>query len=336
MENEASITWISSATTRKMMGVLGISCTAKYNRQNIRVRLIFIGRIRKLECCLEDVKQYLKNGGMQLIVDRLSNENKRRSAPTGKMPPDPINSKAAASILDTHQNRVYTHANSGRLTLYRKAPKSGYFYSEQEVRKLRCDIDDYKEDYVQKSDKLARERQEDWRKINTYTIAKRNRMRVELGNLRPSERGVSYMATARQAAFLLNVTPSKIDSFRRSGVLKSHQETPCSGGRAQYHYLKSDVLAIWHNPEHSKCRAKWNTTNNPRNWQEETRRRLMGDKVEPFVSAESKRKEQETPPEVARRAHFERPEWMYSQSRDWTAYTYEVEARIKRTIKPQW
>ncbi len=335
MEEEALVTWISNSTASKMIG-LSRMCSAKCNQKNIRARVVGPRNKMHLECCLEDVEDYLKREGMKRIVGRLAIDDRRRDAPIGEMPVDPIDSKAAAIILDTSYVNFHRTANSGRLTLYRKHPKKGFVFSEKEVRALKCKVEQYKENNVRRGDDAARERQEDWRKIEAHSRARKNKMRVGLGDLGQFERIPSYIVTTRQAAFLLNVTSASICCMRKYGALKAQLESPHWGGKQRYHFLKADVLAIWHDRKYSERRSIWNQAQNYRNWQEETRRRLMGDKVEPFISAEAKREAKKTASEPIRRKPFERPEWMYSQSRDWTAYTYEVEARVRRTMKPQW
>ena len=94
------------------------------------------------------------------------------------------------------------------------------------------------------------------------------------------------------------------------------------------------VKAFRNTAERVEDRARWEKTHRQRDWREETRKKLQGEKPTPFIH-KIKLKPDSAPSEK-KVVHVGPPEWTYSLSRDWTAYTYEVEARVRRTMKPQW
>ena len=71
---------------------------------------------------------------------------------------------------------------------------------------------------------------------------------------------------------------------------------------------------------------------------EEARRRLKGEKcgADSWVARSVSQKNSRVDEAVKKSKVVGPPEWTYSWSRDWTEYTYAVEARVRRTMKPQW
>ena len=329
MESEGSIAWVAKATAVKMLDISREWSTKRFNARNIRTRLVKTDFLR-IECCLEDVEAALKNGRMRRIESKERKEDLRRSAPIGTAPSDPISTKEAALILDVGLTAVKQAINLGRITLYRKSANRGFSLSREEVCAHKREIDRWKENYILRQDERAAEIDENWTKSEVKARSKTRQKRVGPGGLNEDERDLHYLLTTHQAAFVLNVTSVKVRLLRRQGLLKAYPDPLFKGKGCRYMFLKSDVAALRESEAHCEKRGEWEQTHQFRDWRAEARLKLQGEKPKPFVprSAEA--------PTVHRRAPFERPEWMHSQCRDWTAYTYEAEARVRRTMKPQW
>ncbi len=334
MDEDKTITWVAGRTGANMLGWGYFFSRRGFIRRNIRSRMGLANSRRRLECCLEDVEACLRKGGMKRIETRMRNLSNRLLAAPGERPPDPIGTEQAAEILNVGTQRVDTLLNKGRLKLYQEVGKRERIFSEKEVRILKREIDRWKEEAVVHQRELEQEREVAWKDETAYEKKKKNSGRIDVDNLRKFERGLALMITTREAAFYLYVSVQTVSDLIKRGILKGYHETPYWGGAKRLLLLDSDVKAFRNTAERVEDRARWEKTHRQRDWREETRKKLRGEKPAPFIPKKAPTRISTASEKKV--VHVGPPEWTYSQSRDWTAYICEVEARVRRTMKPQW
>ena len=331
MQTENQPTWIARTTGAKMLGLSQTAKALTFKKKGVRTRVEFKNGVKRGECCLEEIEKILREGEMRHIERRLNKTEGRVQAPLGEMPKDPITAHQASQRLDTCVARIRVLLNQGRLTLYRKTEYGDHFFSAAEVSLQKLRIEDWKMAHVKKREAAAYERRWDYKKTTNYVKKRNFAKRVGIAELNEFERAFSYQLSPREAAFQLNMTIDHIGEMRRQGIIKGSCEIPYWGGVKRYFYLMPEIKAIKNSESRFSRRVLWERTHRNRDWREETRKKLNGEKPAPFIHKRTEPKAKQS-----LKPRFERPEWMYSQCRDWTNYTYEVEARVRRTMKPQW
>ena len=333
MNEEKQIIWIAGQTAANMLGWGSQLNIRAFTKWNIRCRKVLKNAWHRIECCLEDVELRLKSGGMKRIETRSRNQEKVNLAPIGEMPPDPIRIREAVEILDVSKSRVQKLVKNGRLRLFKMPHRLDHFYSEREVRDLKRSIDAWKTEHIMRQDDLAEERDSDLILAESYRKARRRGKRIEIDDLRKFERGLGLMITTREAAYYLEVTTTVVNSLIDRGALKATFERPYWGGEERLLLLVSDVKALLRDKSRIANRRRWEEAYRPRDWRAETRQKLQGEKPAPFIHKIKPKPASASEKQVVPAGP---PEWTYSQSRDWTAYICEIEARVRRTMKPQW
>ena len=80
--------------------------------------------------------------------------------------------------------------------------------------------------------------------------------RIGVGDLSTREKYFADWITARQVAWLMNVTMARVYLWRKSGRLASRQ-LPEYGYRNQWMFRKAEVKALMDDPRHNAGRYKW-------------------------------------------------------------------------------
>ena len=334
MNGEKQTTWVAGRTGANMLGWGYFFSRREFAKWNIQCRIVLKNSRFQIECCLEDVESCLKTGGMKRIEARSRNQVNINFAFVAEMPDDPIGTKGVTEILDVCRQRVQKLVKDGKLKLFKIAGKKEHFFSEAEVRALKRNINAWKLEQIMRHEDLVEIRDSDWILTERYLKKRQRGKRVEFQDLRKFERGLGLMITTREAAFYLGVSTQVVSSLINRGALKAILERPYWGGEKRKLLLVSDVKALLRDKSRTDRRKRWEESNRQRDWREETRKKYLGEKPTPFIH---KIKPKPDSPQLEKRVVPKGPpEWTYSLSRDWTAYTYEVEARIRRTMKPQW
>ena len=163
-----------------------------------------------------------------------------------------IRAKEAAAILGIHVNSLWPAARAGRLGVYQH-PRRG---KGDPIWFLRSEI----EARLAAREAKARQIRPEPEPLRRPRYLLRERLnrhkRIEVGDLTTREKYFAEWITARQAAWLLNVTPGTAHAYRKRGRLAG-RILPEYGYGNQWMFRKAEVKALMNDPRHIAGREKW-------------------------------------------------------------------------------
>ena len=170
-------------------------------------------------------------------------------------PADAIDITQAALRLSVSTACVLWQVTSGKLAYYRAAGKRSRYWlsaAEVEARRERRQRDNEAKEYREAfpEEKLPRPR------TNLHPLLPRGK-RVEVGDLSEWERHFGDWITARQTAWMLNVTMNVVYVMRRTGRLAARKEPCWFNGRDQWFFRKTEVKALMNDPAHMRGRFNY-------------------------------------------------------------------------------
>ena len=175
-------------------------------------------------------------------------------------PADAVDISQTARRLQVTRTAVLYLITHGGLAAYRADKKPAkYWLSAAEVdqRRARREREKEEKEYGEAFpvEKLPRER------TNLHHLLPRGK-RVGVGDLSEWERHFGDWITTRQTAWMLNVTMNVVYVMRCTGRLNARKEHCWFNGREQWHFRKTDVIALMNDPAHIRGRgiyAKYGT-----------------------------------------------------------------------------